>query len=147
MKIDEQFEPFNKFFKVSEFFKKEPPETATPERVERIREKLFPILRDLRFALNAPVKITSCYRSPEHNAQIGGKEGSHHLFEADRCAVDFTTEDLDAAWLWIRAHCGLFCYSYVDWNRNFIHVSSRTKTDPRVGQTWELGTSRPEEKK
>ena len=34
------------------------------------------VLRDL---FGDPIKITSGYRSPEHNKKIGGKENSYHL--------------------------------------------------------------------
>ena len=98
-----------------------------------------PILQPLRDELDVPIIITSGYRCYEHNKWVGGVENSHHLFEAGRSAVDFTTVDMSGAWKWLKARCGLFCYAYWQKEKNFIHVSGRTKTDNRVGQMWTLG--------
>jgi len=46
---------------------------------EGISPKLITILEDVRAHFDAPVVINSGYRSPEHNANVGGAKGSHHL--------------------------------------------------------------------
>ena len=46
------------------------------------------IIDEARHRLGQPVRITSCYRSPEYNAQVGGaRKSQHKLFRA----VDLTT--------------------------------------------------------
>ena len=44
-----------------------------------ISEKLCDILEDIRVHFGKPVTITSGYRTPEHNAKIGGAVKSRHM--------------------------------------------------------------------
>lgn len=44
-----------------------------------ISEKLCYILEDIRAHFEKPVTITSGYRTPEHNAKIGGAVKSQHM--------------------------------------------------------------------
>ena len=44
-----------------------------------ISEKLCDILEDIRAHFGKPVTITSGYRTPEHNAKIGGAVKSQHM--------------------------------------------------------------------
>ena len=43
-------------------------------------QKLASQLQALRDVLNAPIRINSGYRSPEHNKAIGGSKNSQHVF-------------------------------------------------------------------
>lgn len=45
------------------------------------------VLEPLR-AQFGPIGVTSGYRPPEHNAEVGGRAGSFHLYEGDHCAAD-----------------------------------------------------------
>lgn len=47
----------------------------------------------LRQLLNAPIRITSYYRNPEHNRRVGGVATSLHL---NGFAVDFKTDALQS---------------------------------------------------
>jgi hypothetical protein len=107
---------------------------------------VVPVLQPLRAILGSPVRITSGFRSPEHNNRIGGNPYSHHLFNADRCAADFTTEDMPEAWRWLELHKERFCYVYWDKERNFIHLSGLTKTDDRVGIMWVIEKKQSDDK-
>ena len=44
-----------------------------------IDPKLLALLEELRTHFGAPIKINSGYRSPEHNAKVGGAKGSYHV--------------------------------------------------------------------
>ena len=132
----------SKNFRIEEFIKPAEMELCKrtcPDYKTRIRKKIInPMLQPLRTAISLPIIITSGFRSAEHNFQTGGNPHSHHLFHADRCAADFTTGDMPAAWQWLEAHRERFCYAYWDKERNFIHLSALTATDDRIGKMWVL---------
>ena len=44
-----------------------------------IDPKLLELLESIRAHFDAPIKINSGYRSPEHNAKVGGAKGSYHV--------------------------------------------------------------------
>ena len=73
-------------FEASEFRSKDGAD-FTHEVVENI-VKLCNQLEVIRKALNAPIIVTSGYRSPEHNKAIGGALNSFHV---KGMAVDFKT--------------------------------------------------------
>lgn len=61
-----------------------PPESLWPNIVPTAR-----VLDELRERLDAPIRITSAYRSPAYNAAIGGKQHSWHVqFRACDITVD-----------------------------------------------------------
>ena len=47
---------------------------------ERIERELAPALQRIRDEIGVPLRITSGYRSPEHNARVGGAKRSQHMF-------------------------------------------------------------------
>lgn len=52
------------------------------ELTDEVRENLFELatnLEVLRAHFNVPVTLTNAYRSPEHNAAVGGSKNSQHL--------------------------------------------------------------------
>jgi uncharacterized protein YcbK (DUF882 family) len=49
------------------------------ERPELLRWEMLKALEDLREAVGFPLKISSSYRDPAHNAAIGGAQDSAHL--------------------------------------------------------------------
>jgi|GEM_PF-5091945 len=130
-------------FDLIEFFVNEPPcniEEMAPKLWPRIRKNLVnAFLQPLRDYLNEPIIVTSGYRNSSRNRLIGGKPHSHHLFEADRSAVDFYTENMTEAWSWLKDHPQSFAYAYWNTGDNYIHVSGITKTDKRTGVTWIVG--------
>ena len=52
----------------------------------KVLAKNLQIIRD---SINSPIHINSAYRSPEHNARIGGKPNSQHILGK---AADITTK-------------------------------------------------------
>ena len=67
-----------------------------PEEVYRNVVKVANQLQYLRDYLNKPIKVNSAYRSPEHNAKVGGVPKSQHLLgkAADIVVKDMPTEFL-----------------------------------------------------
>ena len=103
------------------------------------------ILEPIRTEYGLPIFVTSGYRDPAHNAQVGGKGKSFHLYESDRCAADFkvigiaVTETFD----WLRLKSGLpfdkVILEYQEGEPRIIHIQAMAKTEPRrlayVGET------------
>jgi len=51
----------------------------TPPQVLTNLQKVANALQTLRMVLNTPIQINSGYRSPAHNARVGGSPNSQHL--------------------------------------------------------------------
>lgn len=64
-------------FKLSEFVRPSDslPETLILQNLNLLAQRLQ-VVRDI---INRPIKITSGYRTPEHNKQVGGSSKSYHL--------------------------------------------------------------------
>jgi uncharacterized protein YcbK (DUF882 family) len=73
-------------FSLNEFNKHNFPLTET---VLRNIQELARNLQVLRDEVKKPIKITSGYRSPEHNAKVGGVKSSRHITGE---AADFKIE-------------------------------------------------------
>ena len=61
--------------------------TPTATAMGNIRNFLAPGMQDVRDLINAPIHVSSGYRSPIVNAAIGGAQRSQHI---DGLACDFT---------------------------------------------------------
>lgn len=53
--------------------------TNAPADVQAAGLGLAALLEDVRAALGVPLRVTSGYRSPTHNAEVGGVSNSQHL--------------------------------------------------------------------
>jgi len=76
----------SKNFKFSEFDSKDG--APMPADVKKNIKKLAGYLEVIRSALGVPVKISSGYRSPARNSQVGGVKDSYHM---KGMAVDIQT--------------------------------------------------------
>ena len=86
-------------FKRTEFEKSEPmPDDVVPTFVLLCSLILEPI----RAYIGTPIRITSGYRSPEHNRAIGGSATSQHVATPLHAAADFQCPNLVAVFNWIR---------------------------------------------
>ena len=77
-------------------------------------------LDEAREYANIPFIINSAYRSPEHNAKVGGKPGSSHI---KGLAVDISAKDSRTRFLILDA---LFAVGFtrIGIADSFIHVDS-----------------------
>lgn len=115
-----------------------------PDIYQRIKNKLVnPILQPMRYALAAPVVITSGYRSDAFNARLkNASPNSDHLFGGpDKSAVDIRVQILPSAWDWLKNNRSKFAYAYMDVcnpdpKKHWIHISGLKKNYPRVGRMW-----------
>lgn len=58
----------------------------------KINTRAMDALQRIRTAWGKPMRITSAYRSPAHNAAVGGVQRSQHL---NGCALDIVIADAD----------------------------------------------------
>lgn len=58
------------------------PGTPVPAQVRRLADETAGLLEDVRAVLDVPLAVTSWYRDPAHNAEIGGVSQSQHLLGA-----------------------------------------------------------------
>ncbi len=66
------------------------------------------ILEPIRAHFDLPIRITSGYRSPEHNSDVGGVSHSQHVATPEYCACDFAMEiNLTLAFEWLRLNSHL----------------------------------------
>ena len=64
--------------------------TIPKECEERIRHLVHCVLDPIREHWGLPIRVTSGYRCPELNDEVGGVEDSYHM---DGCAADITAID------------------------------------------------------
>lgn len=104
------------------------------------------LLEPIHGYFRCPIVITSGYRPPEHNAEVGGVKSSEHQYEDDHAAVDLALEDvpLTHAFNWIRLLSGLdFRQVILEYDKHdtprCIHISTRRggndKREALIGMT------------
>lgn len=64
-------------FKLSEFVRAQDP-LPSPEIIQNLY-RLANRLQVIRDLIGKPIRITSGYRTPEHNKKVGGEPNSYHL--------------------------------------------------------------------
>lgn len=110
-------------------------------RTEDFPEELLPIayaamgyLQALRDQLGVAIYITSGYRSPEYNAEIGGTENSYHKWRFGGVnqviwAVDFYSPEMEIGYLY--EELAKIVEGEMYWNRakGFIHLAPHAKKE------------------
>lgn len=86
------------------------------------------LLHKIRNHFNKPVKITSAYRTSQHNKKVGGASGSYHLKgQASDIQVSGVNPIIVAVVARQYGANGIGVYS------NFTHIDTRTKTSYWIG--------------
>ena len=67
-------------------------DNTIPEEIMPNAKLMAATLETIRAKFSRPIRVTSCYRSPEVNKAVGGSPKSAHL---NALAVDFTVEGFD----------------------------------------------------
>ncbi len=82
-------------FRISENFMLDEFQCTCCQRV-MLHNKFLDKLQDLRTKIGKPIIITSGYRCPSYNEDVGGTKGSYHLYgmAADVYAPEFPLEEL-----------------------------------------------------
>src|SRR5690348_17100889 len=92
----------------------------------QVNSKLVDALEQLRALVDKPITITSGYRSPQHNAAVGGVEHSQHELGM---AADIKIAGLDTFQLYVLAdQIPLFSQGGIGIypGQDFIHVDVRS---------------------
>lgn len=90
-----------------------------------LEDKLIELLDKVREDFGKPIRVTSGYRSPEHNKKVGGHPNSTHTRgeAADISPLKFTKEDLDTLYAICEKH---FLAVGDGRKRGFIHIDIRS---------------------
>lgn len=83
-----------------------------------------------------PVAVHDGYRDPAHNARVGGKPNSYHLFEGGKSAADISGNfSLQTIFDWIRLESGLsFDKVILEFRGGFpacVHLQVNSHAAPR----------------
>ena len=99
-------------------------------------EILFDSFKAIREAWDKPIRITSGYRCPMHNAMVGGKVLSVHMFGL---ALDLDCKDIDEVYdldeLIEDTAPDLRRGRYTDLG-SFIHIDAAYFIYPRASEAW-----------
>jgi hypothetical protein len=123
--------------------------------VENARALCERVLERVRARFGKPVMIHCGMRSVKHNAAVGGKAQSWHLFEGGKAAADFHVagENMQRVFDWMRLDSDLpfdkvILESAADGTPACIHVQMDRLAEPRrlayTGKTGAGTTYRPE---
>jgi uncharacterized protein YcbK (DUF882 family) len=85
-------------------------------------------LDDARELAGIPFKINSAYRTPEHNAKVGGKPNSSHL---KGLAVDISATDSRSRFIVLEALMRVG-FNRIGVAKSFIHVDDDKEKSERV---------------
>jgi zinc D-Ala-D-Ala carboxypeptidase len=96
------------------------------------------ILEPIRAHYQVPIAVHDGYRNVMHNANVGGKPNSYHLYEAGHAAADFHVEGVPMTQVfnWIRS-CSNLPFDKVILEHTFdniprcIHVQINVGEQPR----------------
>ena len=81
----------------------QPGSGATPQQVENAQQLCTLLLEPIRLQFG-PIAVDDGYRTPEHNAAVGGAATSQHLYLGENSAADIRPlgELLETVFDWIR---------------------------------------------
>ena len=85
----------------------------------KIDSKLVKRLQELRDGIDKPIIVTSGYRCPAHNKEVGGVNSSYHT---KGLAVDITVDNMELEDLLIKAKMVGFKGIGIYTLKNFLHL-------------------------
>ena len=96
----------------------------SPHGPMNVKPGLLILLNKIRAAYGKPIVVNSGYRSPEHNAEVGGVENSFHVqgLAADIRPLDKNKDDLLDLYMICNKLNPVGGVGYYD---TFIHVDAR----------------------
>lgn len=110
-------------FRISKNFNLQEFECTHPNhRHVRIDDELVEKLQQLRDRLGVPLVITSAYRCPERNKQVGGADNSQHLYGK---AVDISLHTIPLQIEEIKRIARQIGFTGVGLYNSFIHLDVR----------------------
>ena len=104
------------YFKGREFASKD------GEDLVRISPGLLDVLHDIRHHFNAPVTITSAFRTKSHNKKVGGAKKSTHLVGI---AADIMVKGVSPAKVAAYAETLMPEHGGIGQYKNFVHIDVR----------------------
>lgn len=113
-----------KNFNLAEFACKDG--TPVPKELQANAMELAKNLQVLRDYINAPIHLSSAYRTPKHNAAVGGKDDSCHLkaMAGDISTKNHTPKQLKAIILKLIAE-GKMKQGGIGLYKGFVHYDIR----------------------
>lgn len=100
----------------------------------KIDDALVKVLQQIRDHFGKPVRISSAYRCPKWNEQVGGVTGSYHTYgQAADIKVDGVTPAEVAKYAESIGVLGIGLYE-TDADGYFVHIDTRTKKSYWYGQ-------------
>lgn len=115
-------------------------EKGSPESVrEALTQLCVHVLEPLRAALGQALYVSSGYRTPEHNADVGGAKRSQHTLGE---AVDVWTKGLSSRALAAKLLASGVPFDQVIWyggDDEHVHVSWRVDPRGQVLRKWGTG--------
>jgi len=103
-----------KYFSISEFDSPDAPGSGV-----NMHQELLELLDEMRAIYGKPIIITSGYRTPEHNAKVGGVDTSSHL---KGLAVDIAIKDNNQRYEIIRIAM-LLGIKRIGTGSGFVHIN------------------------
>ena len=87
----------------------------------KLDQRLIERLQFVRDHFNKKIKITSGFRTPEHNSEVGGSKNSQHLYGR---AADFVVEDIEP--VMVQEYCrNTFTTGGLGLGKTFTHLDVR----------------------
>lgn len=107
--------------------------------IRRPYSELFHIFDSVRATWGKPIPVSSGYRCPYHNTQIGGSACSVHMFGlALDCGLETVEETEELFVLLDTDFPHLRIGKYVD-GASFIHIDIGYSIHPRASHHWQRG--------
>jgi len=107
--------------------------------IRRPYSELFDIFDAVRATWGKPIPVSSGYRCPYHNSQVGGSPCSVHMFGLALDMDCHTTEEVEEMYTLIVTDFDHLRIGKYTESGTFIHVDIGYQISPRVTHSWVRG--------